>query len=144
MMMMMMGRGGEQEMKNLGWEIEKKDKGIRCSFRGELSRILGFGHPPLCCQKRAAKKGGRCRKHRWWRGRHKGWDPSSKETHSERHIISERANVQIAREEVLTGEIESGVSKPEIKVVERELAALENSYAKGSSESRYPSSKHTP
>ena len=99
---------------------------------------------PLCCQKRAAKKGGRCRKHRWRRGRHKGWAPSSGETHSERHIISERANVQIAREEVLTEEIESGVSKPEIKVVERELAALENSYAKGSSESRYPSSKHTP
>ena len=55
-----------------------------------------------------------------------------------------RANVQIASEEVLTGEIESGVSKPEIKEVEREGAALENSYAKGSSESRYPSSKHTP
>ena len=69
---------------------------------------------------------------------------SSGETHSERHIISVRANVQIASEEVLTGEIESGVSKPEIKVVEGELAALENSYAKGSSESRYPSSKHTP
>ena len=120
-------------MKKLGWEIEKERQGIRCSFRGELSRILGFEHPPplLCCQKRAAKKGGRCRKHRWRRGRHKGWAPSSGETHSERHIISERANVQIAREEVLTEEIESGVSKPEIKVVERGAGCIRERLCNG-------------
>ena len=44
--MTMMGGEGEQEMKKLGWEIEKERQGIRCSFRGELSRILGFEHPP--------------------------------------------------------------------------------------------------
>ena len=132
--MMMMGRRGRAGDEKTGVGNRKRKTGNMVLVpRGTFPHIGLRTSTPFssAVKKRAAKKGGRCRKHRWRRSRHKGWAPSSGETHSERHIISERANVQIAREEVLTGEIESGVSKPEIKVVERELAALENRLCKG-------------